>query len=298
MDRDRKLTRAEFDEVIRRATEMAARDSESSELTEGELYRIAGEVGLPESHVRRALVELRTGGLPAGEHTARGLERLFGPELLTAARVVPGTCEEVARNLDGFFGSGQLLQRVRHSRSHLMYRPSIDWVSQLARAASSTSRRYYTASAKHVEIRLSDLPDEKGRTLVELEVDPGTRGDAVGGAGMGVVFGGGGAGIGLGALVATVAPVALAVGAGLFAGGAVGTVIVWATGRSHRRKLADVKAEMEGILDRLEMGESLEPPPPSWRKWVERQFHGARKLMEDYGGAAGDDGFDDFGGGR
>jgi hypothetical protein len=29
---------------------------------------------------------------------------------------------------------------------------------------------------------------------------------------------------------------------------------------------------MEGILDRLESGESLEPPPASWRRWVQRHF--------------------------
>ena len=39
-------------------------------------------------------------------------------------------------------------------------------------------------------------------------------------------------------------------------------------------------AEVEGILDQLEMGESLEPPPPAWRQWVKRHFHGvARDLM-------------------
>jgi ribosome assembly protein YihI (activator of Der GTPase) len=77
-------------------------------------------------------------------------------------------------------------------------------------------------------------------------------------------------------------------------GGVGGVVTSWA-GRSHRRKLQDVRSELEGVLDRLEMGESLEPPPPSWKKWVERQFHGARRLMEDYGGVPSDDDFDDLG---
>ena len=37
---------------------------------------------------------------------------------------------------------------------------------------------------------------------------------------------------------------------------------------------------------RIERGDPLEPPPPSWRRWVKRQFHGvARDFMrdEDYG---------------
>ncbi|MSR36889.1 MAG: hypothetical protein EXR95_09685 [Gemmatimonadetes bacterium] len=50
----RSLTRPEFDEFIRRATELAARESDGGEgaLEEAELLRIAREVGLPERHVR------------------------------------------------------------------------------------------------------------------------------------------------------------------------------------------------------------------------------------------------------
>jgi hypothetical protein len=47
--------------------------------------------------------------------------------------------------------------------------------------------------------------------------------------------------------------------------------------RSHHRKLREVHAEVEGILDRLEAGETLEPPPAAWRKWVQRHFHGMAK---------------------
>ena len=44
------LTREEFDAVIRRAAELAASDPDAGEgqLSEVELYRIAGEVGLSE----------------------------------------------------------------------------------------------------------------------------------------------------------------------------------------------------------------------------------------------------------
>jgi len=30
-------------------------------------------------------------------------------------------------------------------------------------------------------------------------------------------------------------------------------------------------------MDRLEAGESLEPPPAAWRRWVKRQFHGVAR---------------------
>lgn len=48
-------------------------------------------------------------------------------------------------------------------------------------------------------------------------------------------------------------------------------------GTTHKRKLVEIRYEVEGILDRLESGETLEPPPPSWRRWVKRQFHGVAR---------------------
>ena len=273
------LTRQEFDAVIRRASELAARESESAEagLSEAEVYRIAQEVGLPEKHVRRALSDVRAGTLVPSPGSL--VDRLFGPATLRAARVVPGNATELARTLDEFLVAGQLLQPVRRSPRALQYRPAIDWASQIARAASATSKRYYVASARSVEVRLE--PVESGRTFVELEVDPGTRGDQV----LGAVLGGGGAaiggGIGVGFAVATVAPLALAIAGGVLFAGLAGGGITTAVSMSHRSKLVQVRAEMEGILDRLEMGESLEPPPPSWRRWVQRHFHGARRLLDE-----------------
>lgn len=272
------LTRREFDAVIRRASELASSDSEGSEgsLTEGELYRIAREVGLSDRHVRTALMEVRSGSASGGF-----LERVFGPATLRALRVVPGTPEAVAGKLDDFFVRTQLLQSVRRGKDVLQYRPSLDWVSQLARAASFTSRKYYVASAKSVEVRLEKLDDVS--TLVEVVVDPGTRGDSVGGA-----FGGGGAvgfatGGGLGVVLATAgAPLAAAVGAGAVLTAGVVSAFGYGFGQSHKKKLLEVQAEVEGILDQLERGESLEPPPASWRSWVKRQFHGVDRELRAF----------------
>lgn len=271
--RGRSVSRREFDEVIRRASEIAARESDSGDgaLAEDELLRIASEVGLSERHVRKALAEVRTG---VTVRAGGPMERVFGPESVRASRVVPGTPRELAQTLDAFLVGGQLLQSVRRSDRVLQYRPAADWASQVARVASSATRRYYVAAARSVEVRIEEV--EPGRTLVDLEVDPGTRGDAVGGASAGA-FAGTAAGAGAAVALLVVAPIGLAV-----AGGAAVTALLaagsisWA-GRLHRRKLRDVLAEVEGILDRLESGESLEPPPPAWRQWVKRHFHGVAK---------------------
>lgn len=275
-EKGRSLTRHEFDAVIRRAAELASSDSEPGEggLTEAELFRIAREVGLGERHVRMALSEVRSGQTAGG-----ALDRVFGPSFLHAARVVPGTPKELAAKLDDFFVGTQLLQPVRRGPQVLQYRPALDWASQIARAASLTSRKYYVASAKSVEVHLDDA--EPDGTLVELIVEPGTRNDSVAGAAVGGGAAGIGAGIGIGfAVVATGGVLAIAVPLGVAVTGAVTGGITYLVGASHKKKLLEVQAEVEGILDRLELGESLEPPPASWRRWVKRQFHGvARDLM-------------------
>jgi hypothetical protein len=270
----RSVTRREFDDVIRRASELASRESDVGEgaLSEAELLRIAREVGLSERHVRAALAEVRTGGALVESNGT--LDRLFGPLVVRASRVVPGTPRQLGETLDAFLVGGQLLQSVRRSDYFLQYRPAIDWASQIARAASSASRSYYIAAARSVEIRLE--PVEAARTLVDLTVDPGTRSEVIGGATAGSVVGtlaGAGAAIAL----LTAAPLGLAVagGAALAAALAGGSISI--AGHVHRRKLGDVQSELEGVLDKLESGESLEPPPPAWRQWVKRNFHGMAK---------------------
>lgn len=274
MSPDRRLTRREFEEVIRRAADLASAEPDADEgsLDEGELFRIAGEVGLPARHVRRALAEVRSGAPEKGL-----LDAVWGSETVRASRVVPVPRKEVADRIDDFMVASQLLHPVRRGPELLQYRPAGDWASQIARAASGTSGRYHVASAERVEVRLEPVSDRE--TLVTLRVDAGTRGDYL----VGGIVGGAGAGVGAGFGAATLlaaAPVLLAGGAAVVAGGAAAAGVVWLTGRSHRKKLEEVRSEVEGILDRLESGESLEPPPPSWRRWVRRHFSGvARDVM-------------------
>lgn len=274
------LTRHEFDAVIRRAAELASSETEVGDaaLSEAEVYRIAKEVGLSERHVRMALSEVRHGEPPNGF-----LDRIFGPAFIRASRVVPGSAKGLATMLDDFFVGTQLLQAVRRGPAILQYRPALDWASQVARAAAFTQRKYLVASAKSVEVHLEEV--DAGSVLVEFVVDPGTRGDNVAGA----AFGGGGAGVGVGigvaiAVITSGGAALLGAGVGLLVGAATAGGITQVVATSHKKKLLAVQAEVEGLLDRLEQGESLEPPPASWRSWVKRQFHGvARDLLSPEG---------------
>jgi len=280
----RALTRRQFDEVIRRASELALNDMGSEEgdaMSESDVYRIARDVGLPETHVRRALAEVTSGGSGGtlASPSDGAWDRFWGPEELRVARVVPGTPQSVAKKLDEYMVGGRLLQPVRRTPGFLQYRPAVDWMSQVARAASGTARRYYVASAKSVEVALEPVDDH--RTHVTLAVDPGIRGNYTSGGLIGGIGAGGGAGFGsFVAITAASGGLALAIAA---AAGCLG-LGVWGASRiaanTHRRKLLEVQAELEGVLDLLEAGGSPEPPPPAWRKWIERRFHGARRLME------------------
>lgn len=278
-DQSRSLTRREFDAVIRRAAELATSDPDVTEsaLTEGELFRIAGEVGLSDAHVRRALSDVRSGVEPGGL-----LDRVFGPSTVRASRVVDGDQKQLAADIDEFLVASRLLQPVRRGIGVLQYRPAVDWASQLARAASFSSRKYYIASARSVAVHLESV--EEGRVLIELLVDPGTRSDDVAGAVFGGGIGGGGAGALAGAGLTALVPFGIAVGAGVVVGAGVWTGIAHAVGRGHKRKLGEVRTEVEAVLDSLEMGVSLEPPPASWRRWVKRHFHGVARDLIDVDG--------------
>ena len=267
------LSRQQFDSVIRRAAELATADLDEKEgrMSEVELFRIASEVGLRETDVLRALAEVRSRG---GGTT---FDRIFGFETVTASRVVSDAKVNLKDRLDDFLVASQLLRPVRRTPDLLVYQPAVDWVSRLARAASFTSQEHYIASAKSVEVRLEKLDDE--RVLVELLVDQGNRSSWIAQA----ALGGGVVGAAAGALVTVLGGIVtgglitLASVAGLVTCLGVWVAIGNGVVQRRRMKTAQVIAEINGVLDRLETGEALEPPPASWRRWVKRHFHGVAR---------------------
>ena len=274
------LTRRDFDEVMRRATELAEAEpgGPGGDFTDAEVVRIGREVGLSEHHVRRALADFRAHGGGAVHGRGGGLRALLAPGDIRATRTIERPRARVMREVDDFMVAGQLLQRVRRKDDLLQYRPAIDWASRVARAASSTSRQYYVASARLVEVRLEEV--DPGATLVEIHVDPGIVANYRTGAVLGGGVVGAAIGMGVGIGVTALLSVAVALGSGVIVGAVTALIVAALTGRGFRRKLGEVHAEVEGVLDGLESGLGLEPPPPAWRRWVRRHFHGvAREMM-------------------
>jgi hypothetical protein len=265
--KSRALTRREFDSVMKRASELAMSDPAAGEglLDEAEVFRIAREVGIPDAHVRRALVDVRSADVPVTM-----VDRWFGNADICVSRIVSGQREQIADTLDEFLVVGHLLQPIRRGNEVLLYRPAVGWLSSFARAGASMSEKAYWASAKEFKVQLRQVDDEN--LVVEFIVDPGIRGELVVGGIVGGVVAGGGVGFGLGVLLSSlaVAPV-LMVSAVVAGAAAVGGGVVWATGWTSKRQRREVKQELEGVLDALERGDQLNPPPASWRRWVKRQ---------------------------
>ena len=267
-ERGTSLTRREFEAVIKRASELSTSDPEGAEgaLDEGELFRIAREVGLSDAHVQRALTELRTADDPEGL-----VARWFGSVTVRVSRVVPGDRERLRVIMDEFLVAGHLLQPVRQGSDILLYRPAVDWISNFARAGASMSQTVYWASAKEIEVRLTEVDEDT--TLVEIHVDPGVRSDYTAGAVLGGLAAGGGVSFGVAAFLgaALAVPMVGAWSLGIGVGAAVALGVVRVTGHYSRKRREEVQQELEGILDRLERGDDLSPPPASWRRWVTRQ---------------------------
>ena len=278
-----RLTRRGFDRVMRRATELAAEDAGGADdaFSDAEVVRIGREVGLPEPHVRRALEEHRAHG-GGGDGVGRwgwGLRVLLSRDEVSASRTIERPRARIRQELDEFMVGGQLLQRVRRTDDLLQYRPAVDWVSRVARAASFRSRQHYVASSRLVEVHLERM--SAGSTLVGIRVDPGIATNyrnwwilascvtgLVGGVAVGV----------------SMSPYSLlAVGAVLLAGGTAvllsSLLVALLAGPGLRRRVADVQSEVEGVLDGIERENGLEPPPPAWRRWVRRHFHGVAREM-------------------
>lgn len=272
----RAIARRDFEAIIRRAAELTLAESDAGdELTEDEVLRIAGELGLPAHHVRQALYERPTLQTPERWH-----ERWFGPAVLSAARTVGTRPDALRTRLEEYLATSEFLQVVRRRPNELAFTPAEDAISKVARAFSRPSSRFGLAHSQRVVVGLNPLPDARTHVRVETEFsavrDQAAQSGVVLGTMLGVLAGGGLAAI---AIVTTGGPAepVLAVG-GAVAGLGTGLALaIKAEARKFRDRLARARAELEHLLDRVEAGQSLEPPPPPWRRNLQAKLFGPRR---------------------
>lgn len=265
----RGITRRELEAVIRRAAELYAADADADErISEEELLRIASELGLPTRHVRQALLEL-----PGAPSRPSLLDRFYGPATVTGARAVPGDADTLFRRLEDYLTTKEYLHPLRWERRRAWYAPADDPISKIARAVSRPGGRYHLARARRATLAVEPL--ERGTAHVRLDLDLSDRrkGSVAAGTTAGGLIGAlAGAGLALAAAPAAAelaGPVAGAA-AGLFAfGGTLTTSLTAALAMARTRfrgRLAAARLELDGLLDRLERGQPLDPPPAPWRR--------------------------------
>lgn len=261
------ISRDDLRLVIQRAAELYTAEADADErLSEAEVLRIADELGLPGRHVRRALYELP-------RHRGRGgvMERWFGPPAVVATRVVPGQPGTVMDRLEDYLVTREFLQVLRRQGEKAAFSPADDAISNVARAVRRPQRQWQVARARRVLVEARPIPDHECH--VRLEVDVANRrrraviAGAVGGALVGLPLAAG-AFFPVSQLVLDMAGGTAANAAGLVAGAgafAASMSAGMAAARSRfRARLDGARLEIASLLDRLEGGGALDPPPAPW----------------------------------
>ena len=259
---ERRISAENLERVIRRASDLQFRAGEGAEasggrLQESELVRIGQEVGLEPQYVRQALAEVRAESLlPVLPEESDLAARLWGSGLVRASRAVPGSPADVEARIGEHFHEVELLQRVRARPGRSLWEPAGGLLPSMRRAMNVGGHGYRLAQARSVEVAVEGLED--GWSLVTLTAD--IRNERTGlatGWHLGLVpFGIGTAVL---AVVTGGAEIAVLLAGAAASGGTVAGA-TWATAVQFRRRRDRTALAMEGLLDRLERGESLGAP--------------------------------------
>jgi hypothetical protein len=253
----RRVSSAELEAVIRRASELqAARGEDGDEgISEADLLRIGKELGLEPANLRRALAEVRGGG-PELEHGM--LTRVMGEGVVRASRVVAGDAEKVKAFLEEYLCRCEFMVVERRFPDHTLYVEGQGIAAALGRTFGRMGQRHSALGAKRLHVAV--VPLEAGYCMVDLWVDlGGTRAGIAAGLGS---IGFGGAAVLAAFMLATPAPDLLALLGVPAIAGSMGTA------RGIFGSIAARQGNrLEAFLDRLEHGELRLPPGrPDWRK--------------------------------
>ncbi len=278
---NRAVTRREMELVIRRAVELATEQADAGDaISEEEVVRIAGEVGLAPQYVRQALFEL-----PAlrREQELTRAARFMGPAAISAQRAVPGDPDAILRRLDQYLTTREYLQVRRRQQGQLLLGPAEDPLSKVFRTFTRSGKRFQLARATRVGVAVQPIDETSARIRLEIDLDERRHDDFVGGGVLGTFFGvlaGNALGFGGGALAVVLGaatPLVVATGVGLGLAGLAGGI--WGglalVRKAFHRRLDDARAEADVLLDRLETGERLEPPPSPFIRRLRDRFVGS-----------------------
>jgi hypothetical protein len=272
---NRAIDREQFERVIRRAAELSLRDADADEqVSEAEVLRIASELGLPAHHVQRALFEL-----PELTVRPRWYDRYYGSPVFSVGRVVPGEAPLTLKRVEDYLVTREYLQIVRRRGENVALVPADDTISSLARTFFRSGARHHISRASRVLVSTHPLEGGSAQVRVDVDLSDERRKSATG-----AVWGGGVGGFLVGGLAAHLTGMATPEMLGLvpemlaFGTGMAGTFAAVLSGaaNSFRSRIGAARMEITGLLDRLEQGDRLDPPPPPWRRRLSGKVFGDR----------------------
>lgn len=168
-DNEKRLTPAEVEMVLRRASELSARrrprdDEDSFSISPEVLVQVAAAAGIRESYVRRAMWDLSS-EKTAEPHTLPW--KLYGTSRLRTVREIQCPAGPTREHLESMMRVEQGLKLRRRTDASSLYDPG-DLVGAVRRALDFSGHRALL-KVQSVELRVEDLED--GRCEANLTAD-------------------------------------------------------------------------------------------------------------------------------
>ena len=256
-----RIDRATFDRLLQRAAELQAASSDIGDgVSEEEVLALGKDVGIPEQHLRQALLEERTRAVPAAP--AGWVDEWFGNADLSSERVVQGSEEGIALAIARYLETREHFVVQRATVGRTTFEP----MGSLAGAMRKMRRMFESGSKPYLEraelITVVITPLEAGFCHVTIAATLGKtrRGYLSGAATLGV------GGAIAGALMVVLGAPEVAALIPVIPGGAAGFMV----SRAFRPIAARAQLGLERLLDDLERKPSLplgsgQSAPPSSR---------------------------------
>ena len=236
-----RFDRATLERILQRATELQTGEHEvGSELSSDEVLALGREVGIPERHLRQAMLEVQSEPAPPEAHGM--LDTVVGPARVTAQRViamdVPAIEAALIRHLDE-----EAFRVQRQQPGRITWEPGSGWQAFVKRSMTS-GRPMMLQRANLIGATITSLEPGYAHVTLSAELRK-VRGEYVGGSALvsSLAVAGSAVMLALGAFV----PVALAplpAAAGL----------AWGVTRQYRPVLERTQLGLEVALDLLERG--------------------------------------------
>ena len=256
-----RIDRATFDRLLQRAAELQAASSDSGDgVSEEEVLALGRDVGIPEQHLRQALLEERTRALPA---VPEGwVDEWFGNADLSSERVVQGSEEGIALAIARYLEAREhfVIQRATVGRTTFEPMGSFAGAMRKMRRMFESGSKPYLERAELITVVITPLEAGFCHVTIAATLRKTRRGYLSGAATLGV------GGAIAGALMVVLGAPEVAALIPVIPGGAASFMI----SRAFRPIAARAQLGLERLLDDLERQPSLplgsgQSAPPSSR---------------------------------